>query len=715
MTPNLKLNDVTQSVIFIPHTEAEEEEDFEEDGLFSESETCNLPNGEDTRWNAYRAAWTKCLNRVQDIVKEIYEPVVSEVVESVINADQNEISGLPYPELPAITITSPSPSPAFTQHVTELIKEEGKRKKFNCYITHLFPAECVNMTAMMKALITGFTTQATSRSQGYKGNARALASYDIKVLEAWSQDLKAKKKRPKLVVTMHDFELFDSALVQDFLYICSLYSQTLPLVFIICLSSPEAPTYLHATYPRSTLALLRIRQYVIPSGIPLLERICLETFASPDYEPDLVLGQAVIESLVDHFVRYDSSVDSLVNNLQLAHLKHFSVNPLTLLHHDTPSLDSLEDPSSLPFLETLLSRLEGPVTGGQVNDWQLKSVQDLAKAVDTARDDFYAKERLIMLAFNLMYLFQEFVKGRGYSGIEIRTKGDFPRYLRLYIKVLRGDVDQEIAEIERMTKLFKAQELTVFLGHLKGYLESLPEDTDTDGARQKVEEFNDTCSTHDLFAEREDLREIAIAFAKWFSSFVKTCMKHRLEDSKLWEIWFTRNSPFPSETQSLNPSVRTTIISGLLRPKEFVSDDNRRNPSDDEKLAEYSDTSILFRRYLDSGKMINVYDWFDSFHAIAEGQRKELKERRMAAALEDRRAGAIQVPETPSKRNSTKKNRKEKVLVEAPPEEDDEEKWNIQVQARFTRALHELDCMGFVKHTRRKQDSVLRTVFDVAD
>ena len=162
--------------------------------------------------------------------------------------------------------------------------------------------------------------------------------------------------------------------------------------------------------------------------------------------------------------------------------------------------------------------------------------------------------------------------------------------------------------------------------------------------------------------------------------------------------------------------MRATIISGLLRPKEFVSEDNRRNPSDVEKLGGYSDTSILFRRYLDSGKMINVYDWFDSFHVVAEGQQKELKERRMAAVLEERGATVTQVPETPSKRNSTRKNRKEKTLPEAPPEEEeDEEKWNMQVQARFTRALHELDCMGFVKHTKRKQDSVLRTVFDVAD
>lgn len=34
------------------------------------------------------------------------------------------------------------------------------------------------------------------------------------------------------------------------------------------------------------------------------------------------------------------------------------------------------------------------------------------------------------------------------------------------------------------------------------------------------------------------------------------------------------------------------------------------------------------------------------------------------------------------------------------------------VQARFMRALHELDYMGFVKHGGRKAEHVARTVFD---
>jgi len=47
--------------------------------------------------------------------------------------------------------------------------------------------------------------------------------------------------------------------------------------------------------------------------------------------------------------------------------------------------------------------------------------------------------------------------------------------------------------------------------------------------------------------------------------------------------------------------------------------------------------------------------------------------------------------------------------------EEEEERWKVEVQARFIRALHELDYLGFIKHTGRKADHVLRTLFDIDD
>ncbi|KAI5994481.1 hypothetical protein EDD15DRAFT_2260579, partial [Pisolithus albus] len=50
---------------------------------------------------------------------------------------------------------------------------------------------------------------------------------------------------------------------------------------------------------------------------------------------------------------------------------------------------------------------------------------------------------------------------------------------------------------------------------------------------------------------------------------------------------------------------------------------------------------------------------------------------------------------------------------EQQPEEDTEENWRLEVQAaRFIRALHELDCVGFIRRTNRRADHVMCTMFD---
>lgn len=53
----------------------------------------------------------------------------------------------------------------------------------------------------------------------------------------------------------------------------SLNIPQLPLVFILSLSSPSEPSYLHAAYSRSTLALLHIRSVTVSSGVQMLEEL----------------------------------------------------------------------------------------------------------------------------------------------------------------------------------------------------------------------------------------------------------------------------------------------------------------------------------------------------------------------------------------------------------------------------------------------------------
>ena len=150
----------------------------------------------------------------------------------------------------------------------------------------------------------------------------------------------------------------------------------------------------------------------------------------------------------------------------------------------------------------------------------------------------------------------------------------------------------------------------------------------------------------------------------------------------------------------MNPSVRSSVIGGLLRPREFTVDGEVEEEPEGTSITDVPDTSVLFQRYLESGKMINVYDWYEAFKGVLDMQRMEL-------AGKSKMKGKAKA--SPQKGKGKGKG-KEKAL-----DPKDEEKWQLECQARFIRALHELDYMGFVKHTGRKADHVLRTVFEIGD
>jgi origin recognition complex subunit 3 len=137
----------------------------------------------------------------------------------------------------------------------------------------------------------------------------------------------------------------------------------------------------------------------------------------------------------------------------------------------------------------------------------------------------------------------------------------------------------------------------------------------------------------------------------------------------------------------LNPAPRATIVSALLQPHTFDLPTSSRDNSmtmTQQRLPIWKlpDTSILFRRYLEAGRMINVYDWYESFSQVIESQRSHLAP-------------------TESDGHDV--------------DEEHEEEWKMHVQARFVRALHTLDFVGLVKHTGRKAEHVMRTMYDVAE
>ncbi|KAF9069203.1 origin recognition complex subunit 3 N-terminus-domain-containing protein [Rhodocollybia butyracea] len=751
----VNLDNSNETVFYIPF----EGSDEEQPEIGPEKSELDALDGQKMRWDAYKTSWVKCLNRVQALVHTLYEPVVKEVVEKIeiaYDCDPEILSALPYPELPVIAVTNPSTDSLFLSSVISKLSDENQH-----IVAHLYPSDCSNISNAMKSIISGFT----SISGAFKGSSRSLASYDIGVLESWYQ---AQDVPPsKLVLLLHDFEQFDPGVIQDVIHVCSLNVPRIPLIFLVSLSSSQSPSsYFHTAYPRSTLKQLQLKSVVVPGGPQVFEDIILKTFVDLSFDPDVVLGPATLEHLTEYAARFNHSVDALLNIFQLAHFKHFLLNPLTALVQSTPSAIALEDTASSTFCDILMTRLNDSMeldsdTENQ-NNTKTIPVLDMPKIIDGERNKFRSRVREMRLSYRLLRLIHEFLLARGYKGLgphwggspstlnatPLPTSTAYPR-LQIFIDLLQRDssensqASKDIRYARILLAKLKPEELRAFLDDLIQYLLGLPDEvfdeldiSDVVGVLGKWLEEADAAYTVDEDESNDvAVKKLAERLAKWISEYLRTLTNSLEEASPLWDVWYTGMAPFPSET--VNPSVRASVLAGLLRPTEFTEandvDGTGSKPNadeDDDSLWRLPDTSILFHRYLESGKMINVYDWFESFHAVLGLQRREEAKEKEKKSSPNTRKGRGKSTSPKKRRTALKSpvklNSKGKAREVTQEDEDaaegskddgfaDDEKWKLVVQARFIRALHELDFLGFVKHTRRKPDHVLRTVFEVSE
>ncbi|EPT02355.1 hypothetical protein FOMPIDRAFT_1048040 [Fomitopsis schrenkii] len=127
-----------------------------------------------------------------------------------------------------------------------------------------------------------------------------------------------------------------------------------------------------------------------------------------------------------------------------------------------------------------------------------------------------------------------------------------------------------------------------------------------------------------------------------------------------------------------------------------------------------------------AGRMVNVFDWFQSFAVVLEGQRRHLRrcERGVMGPAANGKPGTngagVQAAVRKGKQKLDQASEQSEDGSGTGEDEDegdgeDSEEWREEVQARFMRALHTLDHMGLVRHTGRKAEHIIRTVYDVFD
>ncbi|KAI0080397.1 hypothetical protein K474DRAFT_1769394 [Panus rudis PR-1116 ss-1] len=787
------LDDPSKTVVYLPAREEIEDDEHNEQDAFSYPDyqpyaSRDIPGGYELRLKVYQQAWTRCLERVQAIVRQLNTPVVESVVEHIQLAysESRILPTLPYPELPVVALSSSGGKSAVISDVLETLENDihpqtngkGKGKAVNgrattsttrteetspkTIVTHVRPAECPNLMSTMKTIITGFVERRAEEEDEISDEedllprdprrkaTTSLANYDINLLAAWYTALKETADRPtQLLVVFHEFEKFNAAMMQDVFYICSQQIPRLPLVFLLELASPASPSYMHSAFTRSTLALLRLHTVVAPSGPDVVKEIITKTLFDVNFTPDVMLGPATLEYLIDFTTRHTSSVDALLSILQLAYLKHFD-EPLSIFAQGiqegtawyTDLLSRLSEPESFNFLDSLLTRIwqatqeEGSDTdklGLPEINWRQPDPAELLKVVSIAHAASRKRAQRMKFGANVLRIVQTFMRSHGYksshSGTDESESEMFARivrgraskdakYLGMAVKKLSA---KQLKELLSSLYQFFASNSSLLLRHneedprvrLMGHMNSVPNE-----AIQQDDEGGDP----EFRVVHPAVPPIASSVGEWLTEYIESRLV-RLDQGLLWDIWNTGLTPFPSEL--INPAPRPIIVNALLHPHNVVEsyqalyEDEQGHATEQDPFSteleekasrpiwELPDTSILFRRYIEAGKKINVYDWYESFVLVLETQQRELRKRARSQSKSPRKGkGKAKAKDTVSDDDDGE------LTFE---NEEEEEKWRVEVQARFIRSLHELDFMGFLKHTNRKVDHVVKTIYDIPD
>jgi len=329
-----------------------------------------------------------------------------------------------------------------------------------------------------------------------------------------------------------------------------------------------------------------------------------------------MVGPAALDFLTDFFCRNSASVEGVLSTLQLAHLKHFD-EPLSIFTRDERldtssaehAIEKLSDPKAASFLVSLFSRAFGPQELASNEDgWPVNDVAGLLASVADARADFRSRLRRLKLAFGVMRKVQKVMLDLGYRGA-----GSDKTPLEMMSASLRGGLAREGKYLGMMTR-----SAHVFFIHLSQPQNLIPVFAQLRGgnAQETVRRKAPGLAAGTAIVPRRDPRSpggdsrSAAAcgnrfqaargrrrgrggrvqqragrrgvwgLARWllpvssFSSgrvfFLLSAgeLMHNvprehiinLEDLRLWEIWYTGSTPFPSEVSPRPPLCLLSLI-----------------------------------------------------------------------------------------------------------------------------------------------------------
>ncbi|KAJ3126943.1 Origin recognition complex subunit 3 [Nowakowskiella sp. JEL0407] len=596
------------------------------------------------------------------------------------------------------------------------------------HVAVLNGAECANIKAMIKSLVEKLQIQ----YDAYSGEGSKMATTDFRIILAWY--LHMKKSTPKaapvgnIVIVLPEYESFSADILTEFITLCSSYREKIPIVFLFGVATSIQA--LHDSLPRSCLSVLKMEKFQVQQSRKCFDAIVEEILLKPSL--GLKLDEACFQQLLENFELHNLSINSFMKSFKYALMDYYFTNPVSVLmtfsnnvgkNYSDECMEKFNDrtwaqirmyPTFMVHVKRLAVVRPAEARSVLNNDSELNvKIGALLQNLRECNLRYYA-------AFLTLLEFQSalpktfgrpcrtlYLMGLKESlGVSNHVKMLLTTIKKVKRPIFRNILDS-ICDMFENNPLFskyvkkEAKQLELLLEEYSTQFcrEADVEDSDNETDEQGLNEDIDleyeakllkagiktlettkrttSVSNRDGSYLSEGLamdkyQEIVQKITGFFMKFFTDALKHH-DDICLSELIYYRN---PARMRkAFHPMPRASIQTALGQPSHFLS--CTCCSKDTESIdASMQDTTILYKLYLECGKLINLHDLCVAFGNVLESEKIVRDKKRKV-----------------SERQSSKVSDVEKAK---------------EIQARFLHAMAELQLMGFVKPTNRKADHVLK-------
>lgn len=619
-------------------------------------------------YRTYKQIYQTIQDSVERINYTMYKQILQDLYWYVENINNGEISILAS-EIPTAILLAGINVP---DHIMLFDKVQATLGEITPYIATISSRNCNNLKSMVEESIYQIINAETQNDPIIK-----KPNCTFRALNCWYDE--SNKSNLPLVIIIRDFENFNTKALHDFVYNLSMHSR---MKIVLILGIATSLHIVHRTLSYDVTSKLRIKVFSTQMQLQSLSDT-LEGIICSHNVPFKLTGKA-FQFLEQMFLFYDLSVDGFLQAYKICLATHFFVNNTASLccginnvEKTLKSLtkENLEEFRQLPSIDYYFQGKE------HLDDKSFK------KFLENCVNKFQRYMHEFLTVLKLLHAFASncpgFPLGKHFGGIygdavssNLTETDNYTRVIQYLLHLPKEEFlmkfEQVLKAVEREEE-FLPENLMCYLEENYKILHEASEEILPSAISVEESPKSDFMTYNKRSAFQNSLRNNA---HKQTCSPYKEAREKLVDylDKSVFSVYLKNPRKIIGHeifcfhdkalvTRQIKGSLRAAIESALRNPKIFLQCPCCSITDDMEILQSMPDLVIIYKLHKENKKLINMYDWLQSFLMIID-----------------------------------------------PEHSDEQREINPVINSRFSQAVAELQFLGYIKGTKMKTDHVKRLV-----